>query len=226
MKSLVAFCIFGIVAYILSPSTSLESRPSFNGTTAGCGSGGGCHASQSGIVSTSTNGLNVSITLTGLTSGDVGGELVDGNGTVVTFNNATSQNPFSLTAPSAGTYTVNAGYKSPSLLWESKQVTLSLTGVEHSAPAGSIPQQPRLNQNYPNPFNPTSTIEYFLPMDAAVSLEVFDQQGQHVRTLVSHRQSAGHHAVRFDADELASGVYLYRLTAGQAAVIKKMALVR
>ncbi|MCU0412621.1 MAG: T9SS type A sorting domain-containing protein [Bacteroidetes bacterium] len=225
MRSLLVFGMVGIAVYILSPSTSLESRPSFNGTTAGCG-GGGCHASQSGIVSASTDGLTVTVTLTGLTSGNVGGELVDGSGTVVALNNSTSQNPFTLTAPGAGTYTVNAGFKSPSLVWESKQVTLTPTGVERSAPAGSIPQQPRLNQNYPNPFNPTSTIEYFLPMDAAVSLEVFDQQGQHVRTLVSHRQSAGHHAVRFDADGLASGVYLYRLTAGQAAVIKKMALVR
>ena len=92
--------------------TFTNSQPDFNGTAPGCG-GSGCHTSEAGIVTAEVlDNFQVRITLTGTTS-NVAGELVDAGGNVVAVNNKTSSNPFILTAPSAGTYTVNAGFKSP-----------------------------------------------------------------------------------------------------------------
>lgn len=89
-----------------------------------------------------------------------------------------------------------------------------------------------LRQNYPNPFNPTTTIQYQLPVASAVSLKVHDALGREVATLVNAKQSAGEHAVTFDATRLASGVYFYRLqavaTSGGATFVqtKKMMFVK
>ncbi len=108
--------------------TYLISQPSFNGTSPGC-SGGGCHTYQSGIVSAVVLSNNqVQITISG-TTGNVAGELVNTSGTVVAVNNGTGSNPFTLTAPSAGTYYVNAGYKNPSRLYGTDTVVIG------SAPA-------------------------------------------------------------------------------------------
>ena len=84
-----------------------------------------------------------------------------------------------------------------------------------------------LAQNYPNPFNPSTKINYELTITNYVKLEVFNSAGQKVRTLVNEIQEAGNHAVRFNANGLASGVYLYRLSTGNGLVsTKKMILMR
>ena len=91
------------------------------------------------------------------------------------------------------------------------------------------PDRPRefaLAQNYPNPFNPTTTIRYALPQRSRVTLTVFNTLGQQLATLVNEIQDAGYHDIRFDASGLASGVYLYRLQAGNVAMTKRLLLVR
>ncbi|MCS6988459.1 MAG: S8 family serine peptidase [Chloroherpetonaceae bacterium] len=88
------------------------------------------------------------------------------------------------------------------------------------------PQSFKLAQNYPNPFNPATTIAYQLPATSDVKLEVFDVLGRKVATLVDERQSAGAYSVNFNAANLASGVYFYRLQAGSFAETKKMLLVK
>ena len=74
-----------------------------------------------------------------------------------------------------------------------------------------IPEEYDLNQNYPNPFNPTTTIEYSLPQSGDVSLIVYNLLGQEVAKLVNGKLDAGYHEVTWDASNMASGVYIYRL---------------
>lgn len=93
-------------------------------------------------------------------------------------------------------------------------------------PAIEAPLSFELNQNYPNPFNPTTNISYTLPESGNVTLEVFNVQGQRVAVLVNGTQNAGSHTVTFDANKLASGVYLYRLQSGSFSQVQKMMLVK
>jgi len=88
------------------------------------------------------------------------------------------------------------------------------------------PHQFALSQNYPNPFNPTTNISFNIPFASDVTLEVFNMQGQRVATLVNGMTSAGSHTVTFNAENLSSGIYMYRLTAGSFVQTNKMMLVK
>lgn len=222
MRALIFLTVLIIISVVLFTNTN--SQPGFNGTTPGCG-GGGCHTSQSGIVSTEVlNNLQVKITLTGTTS-NVAGELVDNNGNVVAVNNSTSSNPFILTAPSAGTYTVNAGYKNPSLRWGTASAVVTVTGVDEEL-VGLRPQTFDLYSNYPNPFNPSTKIRYAISQSAFTTLKVYSMLGQEVATLINEEKSPGVYEVNFDAANLSSGTYLYKLQAGDFTEIKKMVVIK
>lgn len=80
--------------------------------------------------------------------------------------------------------------------------------------------------SYPNPFNPSTTIRFSLPQASRVNLTVFNTLGEKVVTLVNEEKAAGVHNVRFDASSLASGVYLYRLTAGDNVLTRKVIVLR
>jgi hypothetical protein len=90
----------------------------------------------------------------------------------------------------------------------------------------SLPQKFFVDQNYPNPFNPSTTISYGIPRAAFVTAKVFNVLGQEVMTLFSGYQGAGVYTLAFDASELSSGVYLYRIQAGSAVDIKRMVLMK
>ena len=77
-----------------------------------------------------------------------------------------------------------------------------------------MPQRWSVEQNYPNPFNPRATIKYGLPKSSVVKLGVYDILGREVSVLVNDRRDAGVYEVKFDGSNLASGVYFYRLQAG------------
>ncbi len=79
---------------------------------------------------------------------------------------------------------------------------------------GELPDDYSLDQNYPNPFNPSTSIKYELPDDQFVKLEVFNMLGERVAILVNGNVSAGAHTVTFQADNLSTGMYVYRLKAG------------
>ncbi len=94
-------------------------------------------------------------------------------------------------------------------------------------PVGSsLPEEFGLSQNYPNPFNPITEIRYALPCDCRVKLEVFNIGGQRVVTLVDENQKAGYKTARWDASFHASGIYFYRLQAGDFTQAKKMILLK
>jgi acetyl esterase/lipase len=84
----------------------------------------------------------------------------------------------------------------------------------------------RLEQNYPNPFNPSTTIHFSLPQREHVTLQVFDVNGRKVMTLVDDELHSGEHEVVFDAGNLPSGVYIYRLQAGNFVEQKKMEMIK
>jgi predicted methyltransferase len=83
-----------------------------------------------------------------------------------------------------------------------------------------------LSQNYPNPFNPSTDIAFSLPNKSFVSLKVLDLVGREVATLMSQEKPAGTYQVMFDASKLPSGVYFYRLTAGDFMQVKTMLMVK
>jgi formylglycine-generating enzyme required for sulfatase activity len=89
-----------------------------------------------------------------------------------------------------------------------------------------IPNSYALCSNYPNPFNPTTTIQYDLPKAGYVSLKVYDYLGKEVASLTSEEKPAGRHAIQFNATNLSSGVYFYRLQAGAFVGTKRLLLLR
>ena len=101
-----------------------------------------------------------------------------------------------------------------------------VSGEDVSADPGEQPYEFTLDQNYPNPFNASTTIEYTLPEQADVTLEVYNINGQRVKTLVEDTQDRGRHTVNFDASGMASGVYIYRIHAGDHMKVKQMTLVK
>jgi hypothetical protein len=89
-----------------------------------------------------------------------------------------------------------------------------------------IPAKYRLNQNYPNPFNPVTVIRYGIPVNSFVTLKIYDAIGREVETLVKGKFNAGFHQAEWNASNYPSGVYYYRLVAGEYSETKKMALVK
>ena len=83
-----------------------------------------------------------------------------------------------------------------------------------------------LEQNYPNPFNPLTTISFSIPSSGFTSIKVYDILGNEVATLVNEEKAAGNYEVNFNASNLSSGVYLYRLQAKDFTELKKMILLR
>lgn len=89
-----------------------------------------------------------------------------------------------------------------------------------------VPASFELYQNYPNPFNPTTSIKFALPKESQVKLSVYTILGQEVATLVNSVMPAGYHTVNFDASNLPSGMYIYKIDAGNFSQIKKMLLMK
>jgi len=99
-------------------------------------------------------------------------------------------------------------------------------GAEGITGTATVPLESSLEQNYPNPFNPSTTISYALPKDCKVTLKIYNSIGQEVATLVDGVESAGFHSAVWNASNLSSGVYFYRMTAGEFTSVKRLTLVK
>jgi hypothetical protein len=100
----------------------------------------------------------------------------------------------------------------------------NVTGIENIG--SEMPKQFFLSQNYPNPFNPSTVISYQLPATSMVSLKIYDIIGKEVSTLVNEEKLAGSYEIEFGAQGLPSGIYLYKLQAGNFVQTKKMVLLQ
>ncbi|MEK7069352.1 MAG: T9SS type A sorting domain-containing protein [Patescibacteria group bacterium] len=100
-------------------------------------------------------------------------------------------------------------------------------GVITDVPHGNlIPTEFKLEQNYPNPFNPTTTIKFSIPESGNYTLRVYNTLGQEVATLVNEYKIVGNYEINFNAGDLPSGVYMYKLQAGSFVQTKKMILIK
>jgi len=217
------FLFLSLVAIFIVFISFTKSEPSFN-SGPGCG-GSGCHTSESGIVTAEVlNNFQVRITVTGTTS-KVGGELVNSSGNVVAVINSTSTNPFTLTAPSPGTYTVNAGFKSPSRKWGTTSAVINVTGIDEEL-VGLRPEIFTLYDNYPNPFNPSTKIRYAISQTAFTSLKIYSILGEEVAVLINETRTPGVYEVNFDSANITSGTYFYKLESGNFSQTKKMIVLK
>jgi hypothetical protein len=103
---------------------------------------------------------------------------------------------------------------------------LYTTGLNSEKNQPKIPQSFHLFQNYPNPFNPSTMIKYDLPKEGFVTLKIYNILGKEAKTLVSEYESAGTYNIAFNASDLPSGIYFYRLSSGNFAQVKKLLLLK
>ncbi len=88
------------------------------------------------------------------------------------------------------------------------------------------PTEYALGQNYPNPFNPSTKIKYSVPQNGLVSIVVYDLTGQEVALLLNEVKEAGNYEINFDASQLSSGVYFYKMTSNNFSQVKKMSILK
>ncbi len=139
------------------------------------------------------------------------------------------------------TYPVQLGrYNTPSIAYDvslaggnvlvadmSSLMILKFTRPDDINETGDLlPSDFALMQNYPNPFNAATTIKYNLPFASEVKLDIFDISGRKVRELVNEYQEAGFHQIKWDAENAPSGIYFYRLKAGEKTSSSKMLLIK
>jgi hypothetical protein len=217
----ILFILLAILATYVNPSVTIA--------TPGC-AGGNCHDLQTGIVSlTPLANLQIQVSVSGVQSGEkVAGELVNGNNSVVDVIDQTTSNPFILTAPQFGTYTVHAGFKEPSKAYGTAKISLTPSGIQIPAPARALSTF-ELYPNHPNPFNNETIIRFSLPKEARVELSVFNVHGQFIKHLTDDLYPAGIHFLRWngrDDDGLPSpsGIYLCQIKSGDNRLVRAMIL--
>ena len=90
----------------------------------------------------------------------------------------------------------------------------------------TIPSDFQLSQNFPNPFNPSTTINFSIPEESFISLKIFNSLGEEVETLVAQELNTGNYKYNWNADGLTSGIYFYKIEAGEFVSTKKMILLK
>lgn len=116
------------------------------------------------------------------------------------------------------------GETSGHLYFDNILINSTVTGVENEN--SELIKNYYLGQNYPNPFNPTTTITYSIPKSDFVHLNVFDLLGRNVKSLVNEQKVSGTHSIKFNADNLSSGIYYYTLRSGNFSSTKKLVIIK
>ncbi len=106
------------------------------------------------------------------------------------------------------------------------KIYMNVNNPSSSKEENTIPTAFSLEQNYPNPFNPETIIEFSLPAQRDVTLKIYNTLGEEVKTLINENLKPGRYAIPFNASGLASGVYIYRLNAGDFVSTKKSLLLK
>ncbi|MCH7723661.1 MAG: T9SS type A sorting domain-containing protein [Bacteroidetes bacterium] len=112
------------------------------------------------------------------------------------------------------------------LLNGSTKLNKGTESVNNSTNDNGLPKEFALFDNYPNPFNPTTTIEYSIPEASFVELKIYDILGGEVASLVKENKPSGKHSVKFNASNLPSGIYFYRIVSGNFTATKKLILLK
>ncbi|MBK8550226.1 MAG: T9SS type A sorting domain-containing protein [Ignavibacteria bacterium] len=99
-------------------------------------------------------------------------------------------------------------------------------GLTSAGEFTSVPSSFILEQNFPNPFNPVTVIRYALAQSNFVTLKIYDVLGKEVLTLVNEKQHAGNYEIEFNAENFFSGVYFYKIEAGDFSDVKRMLLIK
>jgi len=168
------------------------------------------------------NGLSgVLVTLKNADGKAIGSAQSGSNGS---YSIASSSEISSITASKFGyeSYSTQIGKNSSA---QNFNLIQTVTDVDNKK-NDNVPSEFSLEQNYPNPFNPTTTINFNLPSTQNVKLEVYNVIGENVATLVNKSLSAGNHKYEFNATNLNSGLYFYRISAGSFVEVKKMMLLK
>jgi parallel beta-helix repeat protein len=113
-----------------------------------------------------------------------------------------------------------------SLLTESEIYSFTLGSVSVDERLENMPNKYELYDAYPNPFNPTTTIKYSLPTDDFVKITIFNSMGKKIKILINQKQNAGYHTISWDAENLPSGIYMYRMESSTFSKVKKCLLVK
>ncbi|MBU0476133.1 MAG: T9SS type A sorting domain-containing protein [Bacteroidetes bacterium] len=148
-----------------------------------------------------------------------------------TTNNSYTDNAMVIVPMNTFYYRVKAVDNNDNISGYSNQVSISgmllkENNGEYALDSDSKVTDYELMSNYPNPFNPTTQISYQLPENSFVNLVVYNSLGQKVEELVNQHQSSGKYTVKFNAANLPSGVYIYKLQAGEFSNVKKMLLTK
>tara|TARA_R110000868_G_scaffold408293_7_gene691078 strand:- start:27651 stop:30533 length:2883 start_codon:yes stop_codon:yes gene_type:complete len=140
-------------------------------------------------------------------------------------SSSTNQNP-EHTYSEVGSFEVTLTITDNGGLSSESSQTIFIGTVVSNENEQSVPSKFELNQNYPNPFNPSTTIRFGLPVSSNVRISVFNSIGQMVTQLFDGQKAAGFHDLIFDARNLSSGIYIYRIEAGAFVETKKMMLIK
>ena len=166
----------------------------------------------------------VLVTVKDSTGANIGWAITDANGAYTISGVIQGTLTITASSPQYNSQQQNTTYDPSTSNTTVNNFTMSKTVTTVENQPSSVPSRYVLENNYPNPFNPSTIIQFDLPVSSQVRLDIYNVLGQKVAELVNQQLTAGHYNIKFNAVNLSSGVYLYRIEAGNFVSTKKMIL--